>query len=207
MPSRSGSGGRSVAGARAHVDPDDAAALAGRVRHGFDFGPEIRLGGLIGHVDAVAGGVELPAVVDAAQAGFFVAAEEQRGAAVRAVVLEQADLAVGIAEGDELFAEQHDAARVAVRLRQLAREQAWQPVLAHQLAHRRAGADATQQLVFFATQHLPYSLIGLYCRCATLPSCRGRRGQVMASRDVLRGRLTSKLDARRHSRRLNERSS
>ena len=69
---------------------------------------KVGLGGLVGHVDAVAVDVELPAVVDAAQAGFFVAAEEQGRAAVRAVVLDQADLAVGVAEGDELLAEEQD---------------------------------------------------------------------------------------------------
>ena len=38
------------------------------------------LGGLVGHVDAGAVDVELPAVIHAAQAGFFVAAEEQADA-------------------------------------------------------------------------------------------------------------------------------
>jgi hypothetical protein len=48
-------------------------------------------------------------VVDAAQALFLVAAEEQRRAAVRAGVGDHADLAGGQAEGDEVLAQQTDA--------------------------------------------------------------------------------------------------
>ena len=42
LPSRSGSGGRSLR-ARAHIDPDDAAALARGVGDRLDFGLEVRL--------------------------------------------------------------------------------------------------------------------------------------------------------------------
>ena len=47
--------------------------------------------GRVRQVDAVAVDVELPAVVDAAQAVFLVAAEEHRRAAVGAVGVDQAD--------------------------------------------------------------------------------------------------------------------
>ena len=50
--------------------------------------------------------VELPAVVDAAQAVLFVAAEEHRGAAVRAGVADQADASRCVAERDEVLAQQ-----------------------------------------------------------------------------------------------------
>jgi hypothetical protein len=58
-------------------------------------------------------------VVGAAQARLFVAAEEQRRAAVRAVVLDKADVAGGVSESDQLFAEKENADGVRVRLWQL----------------------------------------------------------------------------------------
>src|SRR5260370_339561 len=73
--------------------PYDATALWRWVGRGFDFGFEVRLGRLashpevvVGHVDARPAGVEFPAVVDAPQAGFFVAAEEEARPSMRAVV-------------------------------------------------------------------------------------------------------------------------
>jgi len=49
---------------------------------------ELMLRGLIGLVDTGAGDIELPAVIDAAQTTLLVAAEEQRGAAVRAILVQ-----------------------------------------------------------------------------------------------------------------------
>ena len=126
-------------------------------------GLEVRLGRLGRHVDAVAGDVELPAVVDAAQALFFVAAEEHRGAAVRAGVLHQADRAGRRAEGDQVLAQQLDAQRRAVGRRQLVRADRRHPVLAHQVAHGRAGADATEGFVVLFTEHVCPPLVGRSC--------------------------------------------
>jgi len=104
---------------RAHIRPHDAAALLSPICRGLDLCLEVRLGWFVGHVDAVAVGVEFPAVIDAAQAALFVAPEKQRGATVRAVLVHQADFAIAIAEGDQLFAEQKYAQRVRVRRRKL----------------------------------------------------------------------------------------
>ncbi len=65
----------------------------------------------------------------------------------------QADLAVGVAEGDQLLAEQHHPHGVGVGLGQFGREHRGDPVLPHQAPHRRAGADAANELVFFELQH------------------------------------------------------
>jgi len=46
-------------------------------------------------------------VIDASQAALLISAEEQRSAAMSAVVGQQADAAVGIAEGDQLLAKEH----------------------------------------------------------------------------------------------------
>ena len=102
--------------ALAHVDPDDAALLGDLVGLGLDAVGEALVLGQVRLVEAVAFDVELPAVIDAAQAAFLVAAEEHRGAAVRAAVIEDADAALGVAEGDQLLAQELDAHRRGVGL-------------------------------------------------------------------------------------------
>jgi len=92
-------------------------------------------------------------VIDAAKSGPFVASEEQRSAAVRAVVLDEADFAVAVAERDELLAQHQDADGIAVGRGRLFGEHGRQPVLTEQVAHRGARADATDQLIFFLGQH------------------------------------------------------
>src|SRR6202011_674673 len=93
------------------------------------------------HLQAVAVNIELPAVIDAAHAARLVAAEEQRGAAVRATLVHHADAARGlIAERDQLFTEQQQLERLAAGL-ELARFGRRDPVLAHQLTHHGAGSD------------------------------------------------------------------
>src|SRR5205823_1088941 len=71
----------------AHVGPDDAVALDAGIGGCLDLGPEVAFGRLRRHVDALPRDIELPAVVNAAQAFFFIAAEEQRRTAVGAGVL------------------------------------------------------------------------------------------------------------------------
>jgi hypothetical protein len=60
------------------------------------------------HVDDIALGVELPAVVKAAQPALLIAAEGKRGLAVRTELAEQAELSLAVAERHELFAEELD---------------------------------------------------------------------------------------------------
>ncbi len=102
--------------ALAHVHPDQAGPLHDAIGLGFDLVLEILVLGHVRHVEAVAGNVELPAVIDAAQPALLVAAEEQRGAAVRAAMVHHADAARAVAEGQKLLAQQHEAGRRAVAL-------------------------------------------------------------------------------------------
>src|SRR5439155_15013726 len=102
-----------------HVRPDDPAALYAGIGYGADLALEVAFGGLGGHVDAGAGDVELPAVVDAAQALFFVPTEEERRSSVRAGVLDKAELPRRRPKGDEVFTEQADSQRRAVGRGQL----------------------------------------------------------------------------------------
>ena len=138
--------------ARAHVDPDHAGALDRLVGLGMDLVLEVLLRRHARHVDALARRVELPAVIEAAQAAFLVAAEEQRGAAVRAAMVDHADPAGAVAEGDQLLAQQHEAHRraVALELRGFERRH---PVQPHQLAHRRAGAGPGEFHAFRRGRH------------------------------------------------------
>jgi hypothetical protein len=62
--------------------------------------PEGLVSRQIGHIEAVPDRVELPAVIDAPEAAFFVAPKEQRGAAVGAPVIQYADPPRAVTKGD-----------------------------------------------------------------------------------------------------------
>ena len=138
---------------RPHIGPDIAAPLGGRIGFGPHLAPEVGLGRLVRHLDAVAVHVELPAVIDAAQAALLVAGEMERGAPVRAFLVEDADPPFRIPERDKVLAQQPQAHRVAIGPRQFLRDHGRNPEPAEQLAHRRAGADPAQQFVVFRFQH------------------------------------------------------
>ena len=102
-------------------------------------------------------GVEFPAVIDAAHAAVLVAAIEQRRAAMRAAMVHDADAPGAVAERDQLLAQQHQPQRIAAG-DELRRFRGGQPILPHQLAHRRAGADAGQFLAFDRVGHVSLPL-------------------------------------------------
>ena len=135
------------------IGPDDPVPLHARIRDGPHLVLEAALRRLARHVDAGAALVELPAVIDAAQAVFLVAPVEEAGAAVRAGVLDEPDRARGDAEGDEVLAEEADPDGRAALVRQLARQPRGHPVLAHERAHGCPRPDAAEQLIVLATQH------------------------------------------------------
>jgi hypothetical protein len=138
---------------RAHVRPDDAARLDRRIRWLADLVLEGELFGLVHHVHAAAGHVELPAVVDAAQAAFLVAPEEQGCAPMGAELLEEPDAALGVAEGHEILAQElHPDGRTVGR-GQFPGEQRRDPVAPQRVPHGCAGANASDELVFFVGQH------------------------------------------------------
>jgi hypothetical protein len=84
---------------RTHVDPDQIAPFACRIGEQLDRVLVGRLRRRGRQVDAVAVNVEFPAVKGAANAALLVAAEIEAGAAMRAVRLDDADAAIGGAEG------------------------------------------------------------------------------------------------------------
>ena len=92
--------------ALAQIDIDEPAALGDLIGAGLYLAAEILFGRQVRHIEAIALGVELPAVIDAAQPALLVAPEEQRGAAMGAAVVQDADRSAAVAERDQLFAEQ-----------------------------------------------------------------------------------------------------
>ena len=86
------------------IGPHDAAELDRRVGGDVHLVAKLVFFGFVELVDAGAGDIELPSVIDAAQPTFFVATEEQRGTTVRAIFVQQTDAAVRVAEGDEVLA-------------------------------------------------------------------------------------------------------
>ena len=143
----------------AHVAPRDPAEVRALVRRDVHLVLEVAGGRLVGHLDAVAVHVELPAVVGAAQPARLVPAEEEARAPVRAPLLRERHVAVGVAPGQQVLAQQPDALRLPVDL-QLPRVRGGEPVLPHQLAHRRAGAYSTEQVRLFLRQHLRLLISG-----------------------------------------------
>src|SRR5207248_9224633 len=110
-------------------------------------------GRLAWHIDALAAGIELPAVVHAAQAAFLVATEEEGRPTMRTIRVDNADLTVGISKSDEILAQCAGANRVAVGLRQLVGKQRRKPETPQEFAHWRAPSNTGEQLVLVDGQH------------------------------------------------------
>ena len=138
--------------ARTHVHPDDAGTLRHLIGLGVHLLSEVLFRRHVGHVDAVAIGVELPAVIDAAEATRLVPSIEQRRAAVRAAMVHHADPARMIAECDQFLAEQHQPQRIAAG-DDFCGFRRGQPILPHQIAHHGAGTDAGELFAFDGVRH------------------------------------------------------
>ena len=66
---------------------------------------------------------------------------------MRTDVIEQADLAVGIPERDQVFAKQPHSQRRTVAFRQIAGLQDRNPILPHQFAHGSSRPDAREEQI------------------------------------------------------------
>ena len=137
---------------RPHVRPDDAAALGARVGGQGDLVLEVRLRPLVGHVDAAAIRLVLPAVVDAAQAALLVAREVEGGAPVGAELGQQTGAPARGAVGHQVLAQDPHALDPTAR-RQLGRQHHGDPVLPHQIADERPRSHLRQLRVLFGGQH------------------------------------------------------
>jgi hypothetical protein len=93
-------------------------------------------------------------VVRAAQAAELVVAEPQRGAAVRAELVDQAVPALAVADRDQALGQQLDPDRRAAVLGQLLGQQGGDPVAPEQGTHLGARAGAGQEFVDVLLEHL-----------------------------------------------------
>ena len=144
--------------ARPHVRPDHTGCLLARVGRRPDLLLERAHLRLVRHVDAAARDVELPPVVDAAQAVVLVPAEVERRPAVRAALRKQAHASGRVPEDDEILAQQAHPHRVAVGFGKLLGQHDRDPITAHEVPHRRPRRDVGHQFVLFNAQH-----VGLPC--------------------------------------------
>jgi hypothetical protein len=131
---------------RAHIGPHDARALDARIGLEAHALAGLRRGR---HVHAFPMPVEFQPMIGAAEAVLLVAAEIERRAAVRAELVDKADLSRGIAERQKLLAEDLHALLRPVRLGNLARQQNRHPVTAHEIAHGGTRAGAHQGFAHF----------------------------------------------------------
>src|SRR5215469_2844577 len=83
---------------RTDVAPYEAAGLPRRISLLLDAFGEMAVGRFGRHFEHIAVDVKFPAMVEAAQAAFFVAPVKQRCAAVRAEFAQRADPPLGVAE-------------------------------------------------------------------------------------------------------------
>src|SRR5262245_21455293 len=100
------------------IDPDQSAGLLDRV--GFLL--EAFLEPWIVDVRRLHHGTvmgKFPAMIDAADAGLFHTAEEQRGATVTAGLIQDPNPSVGVAKRDEMLPEEFEMPRFRIRLGQI----------------------------------------------------------------------------------------
>ena len=95
---------------RSHIGEDQPVAFLDRIPGLAHLVLELAAVGLAGLLQAMALGVELPAVIAAADAVFLDLAVIERGAAVAAARMQQAGAAVPVAEQDQVLAERADFA-------------------------------------------------------------------------------------------------
>ncbi len=115
------------------------------------------VGGIVHDLQHRAVIAEFPAVIDAADAAILDPAQRERGAAMHAELVEHANLALAVAEHDEILAEQALGQRRAAGRGQAVGRADRQPETAEQRAHRRAGPDPAQAVVLFARHHRLFS--------------------------------------------------
>src|ERR1051325_5403127 len=133
---------------RPHPAPDNPAARARRMGGGFLPEPLRRARRLGGHVEHVAFDVEFPAVIQAAQAALLGASEGEGGAAMQAVLAQDAKPILGIPEDHQVLAQQPRADRLAVGFGHLLRHADRQAVGGHDAPHGGIAPPAAPDLIF-----------------------------------------------------------
>src|SRR5215469_12351478 len=83
---------------------------------------------------------------------------------MRAISVDKADPAIGVAESDQILAEQAQAHRRTVLLGQFDRQAGGLPIAAEELARGGATTDPDQTLVILTAQHRPSPRFFIACR-------------------------------------------
>jgi hypothetical protein len=73
---------------------------------------------------------------------------------MRAMLAQQTDASPRVSKGDQIFAQEANPNRRTVRQRDFLRQQRWNPVAPHELAHPRARPDASQEFILLPRKHL-----------------------------------------------------
>src|SRR5262249_53637933 len=102
---------------RPHVGPNSSTNLDSGIRCGANLMGEAALGWFIHLVHTLAGHIELPAVIHAAQARLLVAPKPQRHQTVWTELVQQPNAPLGIAKGYELLAQELHADWRAIRFK------------------------------------------------------------------------------------------
>src|ERR1043166_3152863 len=100
---------------RAHVGEDDARGFPARISGVAYFVFERAPRRFRRRVEHVSFDVVFPAVVNAGQAAFFIAAKEERSAAMRAMLGQKSDASVTVAKRNQVFSEKTNSSRRAIR--------------------------------------------------------------------------------------------
>src|SRR5690242_21200307 len=74
---------------------------------------------------------------------------------MRAVRAEEADPPLRVAKADQVFAEKSGLHRGTIGAREFLREECRNPIPPHQLTHRRARTNASQNFIFLVRNHSP----------------------------------------------------
>lgn len=82
---------------------------------------------------------------------------------MRAMLAQQTDPSPRISKSDQIFAQEVDPNRRAVRRRDFFREQRWNPVTPDEFTHRRARPDAGQEFILLPRKHLSHPFVVSQC--------------------------------------------
>src|SRR6516162_581054 len=140
---------------RPHIDPDESRTFPNIVGLRLDAVVRGQWTRQVRCVDTVACHVELPTMIDAANTVMLVAAKEKRRAAMRAFLIHDTDTTRRIAEGDQLLVEKFESQWGPIR-RKFRRHQRRNPVLPHELTHRRSRTNPGQDFGIRYRSHLPF---------------------------------------------------
>src|SRR5690606_5554694 len=127
--------------------------LARRICQKSDTVLVARVGRRVRNFHAVPLHVELPAVVDTAQAAFLVSPVVEARPAMRASRLHDTDPAFRVAERNQILAEYLEPDRRAIRLGNLPRKRHRKPEAAEVRPSRGSGPGSCQKLVVLRAQH------------------------------------------------------